>query len=241
MKREKLLKFFTACAAIAPDGQITFKDGQASMAHTCTAGVSLGYIKADGFDVPDGIYGLNIDKIKNFIAVVKNKEGDFNLTEKSLSIKFELKRTMRNIALGTLRPIRPYVVENMTFPCKIEIDKTEFISIIDGIDKTMDVQNNTNSKIELSFNGKELNVKTADNIDDCIERPFEIISVEKGKGEKFVSYYPYDYLKNFSGVFKKIDSSSISLSFGNGSQLLFNIKDDDVDIEYVLAPIVEGD
>jgi len=241
MKREKLLKFFTACAAVAPDGQITFTNGQAFMAHTCTAGVSLGYIKANGFDVENGIYGLDIEKIKNFIAIVKNPEGEFNLTTKSLSVKFELKRTMRNIVIETLRPIRPYVVENMQFPCKIEIDKNEFISIIDGIDKTMGVQANTNAKIELSFDGKELNVKTADNIDDCIERPFEIISVEKGKGEQFVSYYPHDYLKNFSGVFKKINSSSVSLSFGNSSQLLFNIKDDDVDIEYVLAPIVEGD
>ncbi len=239
MKLETLHKYFSACEIIVPSGQFTVTDKVVTMLHSDTGGVSIGKVICKDFTVPDGVYGLEAGRLVNLLGVIKSKEVELELSKDKIIIKFEkTKKSFSPLALATLPKIRPNVFEKAQFPCKIEVDKAEFADIVNIIDKTTGVEQNGSIKVSMHYDGKCLSIKTEDDPRDFIERAFEITSVELGKGEQFISFYPFAYLKDFAKIFKKINSDIITVSFGNETPLVALIKDDDVDVSYMLAQMI---
>lgn len=238
MKKDTLIKIFSACAGITHDGQLTVKNNNVSFSHSDTSGVSMGCIEF-GLNAPDGVYGIDFNKVNGFLGAVKEKEGDITVEKSRLVLKFGAKRVIPHLVVSTLKPIRPRISEKMTFTCKVEVDKNEFIDIINIIDKSLASEQNSVPKIEIGYNGKNVYVKTVDDPVDYTEKPFEIISIEEGRGDTFTSFYPFDYLREFASVFKKVNSDSLQMWFGDDSPIVFRIKDDDISIEYLLAQMVD--
>lgn len=239
MKTSKLYKFFTACASVVKNGQMTVSQNHCIVSHSDIANVCVGIITTD-LEVQDGTYGLEFDRLYNLLGVVKSKDCEFTLTKDSTVVKFEkTKKTFPPLEVSVLPSIRPNIMEKINFPCRVEVDKNEFIDIINVIDKTTGVEKNGSIKIKVSYNGKELSIATADDPRDFVERAFEITSVETGKGDQFTSFYPFDYMKNMASVFKKIDAETLVLAFGNDMPIAFIISDEEVSLSYLLAQRVD--
>jgi len=242
MRKETLTKFFAACGNLAPDGQITVIGNKAVSSHADTSSVAMFYVECNEFTAPDGVFGVDFAKVETFISSMKEDSGTFDIKEKEQKIVVKFGKTTRSLSLlnlSTLRPIRPRISQKMPFTCKIEVDKGEFVDIISVMEKGFSAQPNALSKIEIGYNGKELYVKTSDDPVDFTERSFEVTSVEAGKGDTFKSFYPFDYLKAFSKIFKKVNSDTLCIAFGNNMPLLCTMRDDDVTVEYLLAQMVE--
>lgn len=242
MKKDKLVKFFLACRNLAPDGQVTITSNKAVSSHTDSSGVVMFYVECNDFTSPDGVFGIDFLKVETFISSMKEDSGSFDIIEKEQKIITKFGKTSRSLpllTLATLRPIRPRISQKMSFTCKIEVDKNEFMDIISVIDKGLGGQPNALAKVEVGYNGKELYIKTSDDPVDFVERHFEVTSVETGKGDVFKSFYPFYFIKEFAKVFKKIDSDVLCISFGNDMPMMCTMGDDDVLVEYLLAQIVE--
>jgi hypothetical protein len=240
MKKDSLHKFFTACAGVTQLGQIAFKDDTATMTHSDLANVCVGHIIGTGFDVADGTFGLEFGRIVTLCNAIKSKEVEFTVSKDLISIRFEkTNKTFAPLNLDTLPTIRPNIMEKMEFPCKVDVDKNEFVDIISVIEKTTGIEKNSSCKIAVSYDGKNLSLKTMDDPRDYIERIFEIISTESGNGNIYASCFSFDYLLQFSSVFKKLESDTLTIGLGNDSPMVYTISDVDININYLLAPRID--
>lgn len=240
MKREVLTKFFTAISELVSVGLLVVENKKALVSHSDIANVAMVYATGE-LDVADGSYGVEFNRI---LTAVKAGEKDVKLSlgkETHVISYGKTKHNMPSIVISTLPTARPRIFETIPFQCEMELDKDEFVSIVSTIEKNVNPQQNEFVKIMLQYDGKVLTIRTADDPRDFVERTFELISVEKGSGEKFTSFYPFDYMRIFAKAFKELDCKTIKLCFGNDLPAYMAGKDSSTGIvvEYSLAPRID--
>jgi len=237
MDKEQAIKFLSCITAIVQDGQIVVKDKHAIVSHSDTSNVA--YIRCEStFDIVDGTFGLEFARLLTATNSAKSKVVNYNFDKSDYNIQYDkTKHNFAGLNLSTLPTIRPDL--NPDFPCVVELDKAEFNDIMSVMEKNNDAQQNDLTKIMVAYDGKTIKFRVQQDERDFVEREIELMSVEKGTGQKFVSYYPMDFLIRISNAVKKLNTTSLSIGFGNDSPIMIKAKDEVVDVKYMIAPRID--
>ena len=237
MDKDNLLKFLGCLVATVQEGQVVVKDQMATVSHSDTSNVSL--VRCTGaFEVPDGTYGMEFDRLISAISSSKSKDVEIKFDKTDYTVTYEKsKHNFAGLSLATMPTIRPKL--NIPFTCVVELDKAEFNDIISAMEKNTNPQKNDLMKVMVSYDGKLLKFRVEEDERNYMEREFELTSVQKGEGEKFKSFYPMDFLIGISNAIKKIKTETVEICFGEAMPMMIKAKDVDVDVEYMIAPRID--
>lgn len=244
MGKKELVKFFSMFAELCSVGVLTVKDGVGEVSHSDPAGIAYVHSSAN-IDFPDGSYGLEFGRILTALKGA-DKEVKFLFEPKRGSYVISYGKTRHNLptlVISTLPTVRPRIYENREFPCIVELETVEFISIIETIKRNSNPQENEFIKVLVQYKGNELTLKMATSEPrDFVERSFELISVEKGGDGEYDSLFSYDYMRIFSNALKELGCKTIKFYFGKDMPLYISAKDEStgIEVDYVLAPRIEG-
>lgn len=244
MEKKELVKFFSLPSGLCSIGVLTVKDNKAEISHTDTSNVA--YVRCLApFTSSDGQYGMEFGRV---LTALKGAEKEvkltFNVAKGVYTIQYgKTKHNLPTLDICTLPVVRPHAYENKEFPCIMELETVEFISIIETIKRNSNPQENEFIKVLVQYKEGELTLKmiTSDPR-DFVERSFELISVEKGRDGKYESLFSYDYMKIFSDALKELGCKSIRLCLGKDMPLYISAKDEStgIEVDYMLAPRIEG-
>lgn len=237
MDKDNTLKFLNCLTAIIQEGQVVVKNKVATVSHSDTSNVSLVRCSA-AFDVPDGTYGMEFDRLVTAISSAKSKTIEITFDKTDYTVKYEKsKHNFAGLNLATMPSIRPKL--DIPFQCIMELDKSEFNDIISTMEKNTNPQKNDLIKVMVSYNGKLLKFRVEEDARNYLEREFELTSVEKGEGQSFKSFYPMDFLIAMNNAIKKIQTETVTLCFGEAMPIMIKAKDNEVDVEYMIAPRID--
>lgn len=233
MEKEQLVKFLSCLVAIVNDGQLVIKNKNAVVSHTDSANIAMVYCQTP-FDIIDGTFGVEFDRMLSAIKTAKSKTVDIILEQSTGAIKYD--KTKHNFSLlnvKTLQPIRPKIEKE--YPCIIEFSKEEFNDIITVAATTINIQKNEIANILLSYDKDCLKFRAEETKTNYVEREVTVISTEKGMGNTYMCNYPMYYIVAISDALKKLNTESIQICFGNAMPIMIKAKDEDIEVEYFVA------
>jgi len=232
--RKYLEQAFSLITVLRPDGVITVKDGIGTVSHSDTANAALVYTSFN-IPFPDGVYGVDFEKVLTLIRAYTTKEIDIGITTSFISLRSGgIKNRTSLLNIPTLQPVRPK--SEHPLPCIVEVNTAELVEVIKFIESVASTTKNSYIGVYLEFDGDNLSVLCPD-AEDTV-RTFELASVQQGAGTKYKSLFSFDFLRDIVKAIGKIDTSGkTTISIGNEMPCRIQFGS----IMYVIANRIDGD
>jgi len=236
MDKNIVNKFLSCITAITTDGVLVVKNKTVTVSHSDGANIAMVRCQTM-LDIPDGSYGVEYDKLLTAIKSTKCKDVGFEFTKSDYILTYETTRhNFAALNVATLQPIRPPV--NIDWGCEIDIDVNEFIEIISVMEQNINSQKNELAKITVSYDGV-LKFRAEEDIRNFVERDVSTIAIQKGAGGSFKSAYPMSIIASINTAIRKLNTKTVTICFDNDMPACLKLHDEDVTVEYIIAPRIE--
>ena len=212
MDRKKFQNFLTLVTAFKPDGVLRVKDGIGTISHVDTGNVGFVNVKTE-IPLKDGDYGLDFEKLSRIVSAYETSEIEI----KTSNVTFMLHSGEFKNRINLLNPTvmsKVLEVPARELDCQIEIELDELLKVVNVIEKVESVEKNTQLAVAFEYDGISFKFMTAHDLDESTEKTFEYMSVLKGKGSKFRSIFPFDYIRDAVKALGKVKIGKIVVHMG---------------------------
>jgi proliferating cell nuclear antigen len=235
--RKSILLYFDSINSITGEGFLHIKTDGLLLSSVDTANVA--FISARYKYKFDNEIDMAVDcqKLKSTIGALTSKNVTIDF-DKSIHIKGgKVERTILLLNKSTLK--KEIELPIMDFPVCVEVLSSDFINIVEAIDKMGVVEGSLPLKLCFDYNKNKFIIHCVNDLSEPTRLEFDTISTESGEGTVHKSYFSFDYILDMAKMIKKIGSDHIKIYLGTDAPLKIEIETDVVSITWLLAPRVD--